>query len=169
MTACSGANQGENAAPSATTSTEAKPVDLKTSAEAKKTVEAFFAQVSADLQTYDVELASKKTPAEQDALFAEAFKKSSAFLKPGAFTPAQEKAAIEPFASIYMYDNAAKIEADESKYVLSGDTVTVKGTDFKLTIGGKVQEQKPDNGKSGSITLTFADNKWLITGFDTGQ
>jgi hypothetical protein len=167
MSACTGTDQGgSNPAPSASSA----QVDLKTQAEAKKTVDAFFKQVSVDLPEYEKGLAGKKTDAEQDAAFDEAFKKSSEFLKPGSFTPEQTKTVIGSFAQLYIYDKEAKIESDESKFELSGETAVIKGTDFTLTLGGKVQEQQADpEGKAGRMTLTFEDDKWLISGFDTGE
>lgn len=133
-------------------------------------MDAFIAQIAVDLPTYESGLAGKKTDAEKNVVFDSSFKQSAAYLKPGAFTPEQTRVLIGSFAQLYIYDKSAKVESKESSYELSGDIATIKGTDFVLTLGGKVQEQQPSaSGKTGKMTLSFEGEKWLISGFDTGQ
>lgn len=143
----------------------------KTQEGAKARVDAFLKQVAVDLPEYEKGLSGNLDAANQNAVFAEKFAKSSSFLKKGAFTPEQAKGMIGSFAQLYIYDKDAKIDSDASSYALNGDTAVIKGTDFKLTIGGKVQEQQPDpSGKStGKMTLSFESDKWLISGFDAGK
>lgn len=152
----------------------ASPEDVakgKTQEGAKATVDAFLKQVATDLPDYEAGLSGKKTVAEQDAVFMEKFAKSISFLKKGAFTPEQTKEMVGSFAQLYIFDKDAKIESEPSAYALEGDTAVIKGTDFKLTIAGKVQEQKPDpEGKNtGKMTLSFENEKWFISGFDAGK
>lgn len=168
---------GPVATPSTSTSPTAVPSSpetgvqggLKTQEDAKKTVDAFFKQISTDLPVYEKQLLGKSTDAEMDAVFAESFKSSSGYLKEGAFSPEQAKELISSFAQLYIYDREAKIESKESSYELGGDTATIKGTDFIITIDDKVQEQQLEPGKeAGKMTLIFEGDKWLISGFDTG-
>jgi hypothetical protein len=144
----SDASASASAAPEASQPPKvASPEDTakgKTQEGAKATVDAFLKQVATDLPEYEKGLSGKKTVPEQDAVFMEKFAKSITFLKKGSFTPEQTKAMVGSFAQLYIYDKDAKIESEASSYALDGDTAVIKGTDFKLIIGGKVQEQQPD-------------------------
>jgi len=139
-----------------------------TQADAKKTVDAFFAQVAADTDIYESNLGGGKTDAQISTAFDESFSKTFTFLKPDALTSQTRHAMVAGFAQFYIIDPGAKIEAPESAYELNGNTATVKASDFVIMLHGKVQEQKAaPSGKSGQLTLTLENGKWLISGFET--
>lgn len=140
----------------------------KSAAGAKKTLDAFFAQLGDDLPNHlaNTSNSGPRSSEEDTALFQKSFAKSIAYLKPGSFTPEKERIFIGSFAgALYGVDQKAKFEAKESGFQISGDTATIDSDQLVLTIMGKVQDSSSDSAAKNTFTLTFVDGKWLITGY----
>lgn len=150
-------------------SAPALPHEEKTQAGAKHTVDSFLTQVSTDLSEYESSLTGKNTEADKINAFNDAFKESAGYVKSGAFSPEDTQSLLSSFAQIYVYDRDAKIESQESDYKVEGNTASINGSDFHVTLDGKVQEHPTADKSNGKLTLTYDGSKWLISGFDSGK
>lgn len=158
--------------PSASEEVSVSSADLgnKTQAGAKATLDAFFKQLADELPEYEKGITGDVAEGGERAVFTEKFSKTLSYLKPGAFNSQEDQDLIGSFSQLYIFDREAKIASSVSDYALNGDEAVIKGTDFVLTVGGKVQEQQIDPSReSGTITLMFENGKWLITKFSTGN
>lgn len=134
----------------------------RTAESANETVNDFMIAVRDDTLTLasDPEEAAAMTPEEIQSAFAY----STTYIDTSKFTQNQVGEILESFAAIYMVDpNATIISKDASAMKVSGDTATIEGNAFTVTLNGV--EKKGKAGSGGSMTLTNTDGNWKITGY----
>jgi hypothetical protein len=121
-------------------------------------------KVDALVLTADPKFAS--APVTQE-VFDEAFANSISFIDKSKFSNDKIQEIVGGFASIYMADPDATIASKSSESMkTSGDTATIEGNAFTVTMNGT--EKKGSSGSGGSMTLTFADGEWKITDYVDG-
>lgn len=130
----------------------------------QKMVDDFYRQIAADTQSRD---SSIKRPGmtEQEG-FAQDFKGSLAYIKPGSMTQLESRKMLVAFARLYAVDPEATVVAAPEDFVVNGNTAYIKSGRLKVTTKGKLQ---PSYDDADSTTLSFerVDAKWLVSNFNT--
>jgi ketosteroid isomerase-like protein len=129
-------------------------VNKKTQAEAKKTVDAFLE----DVRKETVAFANGRDDATS---LKEYYSDSYSHLQAGLPVKEGEK-IIGQFSTLFMIDGEAKVETEETDFLLEGDVASIRGDKFKVTIDGKTLDNSDSEG-SGKMVLVFADDKWSIS------
>lgn len=139
-------------APEATAPPEG--TNKKTQAEAKKKVDAFLEDVRKETAIF----ANGRDAATS---LRDYYPDSFSHLQTGIPAKDGEK-VIGEFSTLFMIDGAAKVETKESDFLLEGDTASIRGDKFTVTIDGKTLDNSDSKG-SGKLSLIFADDKWSIS------
>lgn len=129
-------------------------VNKKTQAEAKKVVDAFLE----DVRSETVAFANGRDDATS---LKEYYSDSYSHLQAGLPVKEGEK-IIGQFSTLFMIDGEAKVETEETDFLLEGDAASIRGDKFKVTIDGKTLDNSDSKG-SGNLILAFADDKWSIS------
>jgi hypothetical protein len=153
---------------SATSSTQSQPVDLKSSAEAKKAFETFTKSVRAENNAV-IKNASKKTvgaspsssPSVKPQALNQQYPESFTSLDTASLSETSARNLMTFFIAVYSLDPNATVVVDEEDVVLSGDTATFSA--LKMATIGEESSERED--ASSLFTMTFVDGKWLLTGF----
>jgi hypothetical protein len=126
--------------------------------------------VGVDLPSYEKLPYSASREDAYDAMFSEAFAKSLTYTDHDSLPTEEMHSLIMSFAVLYIYDRNAEIESKVSGFEISGDTATIKLTEFTYFMGGNDLGRNPDpTEENGKIKLVRADGKWLIYGFEPGE
>lgn len=153
---------------SATSSTQSQPVDLKSSAEVKKAFADFTQAVRAENYAV-IKNASKKTigaspsssPSAKSQALSDQYPESFASLDAISLGETNTRDLVTFFIAVYSLDPNATVAVDEGDVTMSGDTATFKT--LKMATIGEESSEREDS--SGLFTMTFVDNKWVISGF----
>lgn len=191
LSACSPATSGDvSASASSTASSSAAPVDSASAspsasdsstdiASSEVTAEAanerindFMAAVKSDVSTATDSSGPNAAP-DAPEMTNESFQKdyaySLSFIDQTKFSEYKVGQIIGGFAAIYMkYPEATIVSKSAESIKLDGDTATVRGSAFTVTINGVEKKGSAKNDSDGSFTLTFADGEWKITDYVDG-
>lgn len=186
LSACSPATGGNTAAPASSASASAAPVDSASAspsasdsstdiASSEVTAEAanerindFMAAVKSDVSTATDSSgpnAAPDAPAMTNESFQTDYAYSLSFIDQTEFSEYKVGQIIGGFAAIYMKDPDATIVSEDAESMkMDGDTATIRGSAFTVTLDGEVKKGSSDN--DGALTLTFVDGDWTITDFE---
>lgn len=153
---------------SSTSATQSQQVDLRSSAEVKKAFEAFTKAVRAENSAV-IKAASKKTvgsspsssPSAKSQTLSEQYPESFTSLDTTALGETHTRDLVTLFIAVYSLDPNATVALDEARIAVNGDTATFGN--LKIATIGKESSERED--ASSLFTMTFADDKWVITGF----
>jgi hypothetical protein len=154
---------------SSTTSSEtADATDSAQTAEAANDrINDFMAAIKVDALALAADPDAKAAAMATPEAFDEAFANSISFIDTSKFSDDKVASIVGGFASIYWMDSEATIiSKDAESMTVSGDTATIEGNAFTVTMNGV--EKKGSSGSGGSMVLTFADSEWKITGWVNG-
>lgn len=158
-----------SASASATSNPAATESSAKTAEVANTRINAFMAAVKADVakMTPDASVSETATDAEKTAahkVFEKEFANSLSFIDATKVSDDESYKIIEGFGAIYLMDpNAAIVSKDAKSVAIAGDTATIRGRAFTVTVGGKTAQGTSEN--DGALSLTFTNGEWKITDY----
>lgn len=175
-TASASATASSSASESATPTDSSSPISSETvdASDSAQTAEAanerindFMATIKIDALALAADPDAKAAAMTTPEAFDEAFANSISFIDTSMFSNDKVQSIVGGFASIYMNDpEATIISKDAEEMAVSGDTATIEGNAFTVTMNGV--EKKGSSGSGGAMVLTFAEGEWKITGWVDG-
>jgi hypothetical protein len=143
-------------------------VDLRSSAEVKKAFSSFTKAVRAENSAV-IKNASKKTvgsspsssPTAKPQTLSDQYPESFAALDTTSLGETSTRDLVTFFVVVYSLNPNATVVLDEGDVTMSGDTATFKN--LKMGTIGEESSEREDT--SGSFTMTFVNDKWVISGY----